>query len=96
MCAVFHPNALNTDFNISTTQSKTVMELAKVIWEKIHHGQLKFSTVSDPSFDYDVQKRIPDVSKASRVLGVTCDTSLSDMLDEVIPWIQRAIDEGQL
>lgn len=94
--AVFHPNALNTDFNISTTQSTTVLELARAIWEKIHRGRLEFSTVSDPSFDYDVQRRIPDVSKAARVLGVTCDTTLSDMLDEVIPWIQRAIDEGRL
>jgi hypothetical protein len=30
------------------------------------------------------------------VLGVSCETSLSSMLDEVIPWIDRAISEGQL
>ena len=29
-------------------------------------------------------------------LGFTAETSLSDMLDEVIPWIRTAIDDGVL
>lgn len=96
VAAVFHPLAMNDDFNISTTKSTTVLELARVIWDKIHQGSSEFATVSDQSFEYDVQKRIPDVSKAARLLGVTCETTLSEMLDEVIPWIRRAIENGQI
>ena len=46
--------------------------------------------------NFDVQRRVPDVSKAKQVLGVSCETTLSDMLDEVIPWIERAIAEERI
>jgi UDP-glucose 4-epimerase len=94
--AVFSPAALNEDFNISTDQSTTVLELAELIWNKIHLGKREFKYVSDPGFDFDVQRRVPDVSKAKQVLGVSCETTLSDMLDEVIPWIERAIADERI
>ncbi len=90
-----HPAAQNEDFNISTAQSTTVLELAELIWKKIK-GNVPFRYVSDKPFEYDVQKRVPDVSKAKRVLGFTCDTSLSAMLDEVIPWVKQQVELGQL
>jgi nucleoside-diphosphate-sugar epimerase len=31
--------------------------------------------------------RSPDVSKAEKLLGFRAETSLSEILDEVIPWI---------
>jgi nucleoside-diphosphate-sugar epimerase len=52
--------------------------------------------VSDPAFEYDVQKRVPDVSKAKQVLGYEASTSLSEMLDEVVPWIAQAIKDGTI
>jgi len=94
--AVFSSAALNEDFNISTDQSTTVLELAELIWNKIHLGKREFKCVSDPGFDFDVQRRVPDVSKAKQVLGVSCETTLSDMLDEVIPWIERAIADERI
>ena len=94
--AVFSDDALNEDFNISTSESTTVLELAEVIWNKIHSGKREFNYVSDPGYDFDVQRRVPDVSKAKRVLGVSCETTLSEMLDEVIPWIERAIAEDRI
>src|SRR6202023_1453376 len=33
--AMAHPNALNTDFNLSTAESTTVIGLAEKIWEKL-------------------------------------------------------------
>ncbi len=30
-----HPDARNDDFNLSTAQSTTVLELAEIIWRKI-------------------------------------------------------------
>ncbi len=90
-----HPAALNQDFNVSTARSTTVAELAEVIWRKIRPG-VPFRFVSDEPFEYDVQKRVPDVSKAKKVLGVSCDTSLETMLDEVIPWIRNQIEIGAM
>jgi len=91
-----HAAALNEDFNISTARSTTVRELAEVIWNKIHKGCKPFSLVSDAAYEYDVQKRIPSVEKAKRMLGVSCDTSLEEMLDEVIPWVEMAVNEGKI
>jgi nucleoside-diphosphate-sugar epimerase len=85
--------AVNEDFNISTAQSTTVMELAKLIWNKID-GSKPFRYVSDPPFKYDVQKRVPCVEKAKRVLGFQATTTLSDALDEIIPWVAKQIKIG--
>ncbi len=91
-----HPSALNQDFNISTAESTTVLELALAIWEKVHKGAKPFSVVSDKPFEYDVQRRVPDVRKAKELLSFEATTSLSSMLDEVIPWIRQEITEGTI
>lgn len=91
--AMEHPAALNDDFNLSTAESTTVLELAEVIWRKIN-GDVPFRYVSDAPFEHDVQKRVPSVDKAREVLGWEATTTLDDMLDEVIPWIRNAVADG--
>jgi nucleoside-diphosphate-sugar epimerase len=91
--ALEHPNALNEDFNISTETSTTVLELAEKIWQRLRPDD-PFSCVSDPPFEYDVQMRVPSVEKAKRMLGVEAPTTLDETLDEVVPWIERAVHEG--
>jgi nucleoside-diphosphate-sugar epimerase len=93
MC-VEHPNALNEDFNLSTPVSTTVIELAELVWAKVHRGAKPFRHVADEPFRYDVQCRIPDVTKARERLGFEATTTLSDILDEVIPWIADQIRLG--
>ncbi|KAL6070062.1 NAD(P)-dependent oxidoreductase [Balamuthia mandrillaris] len=95
MC-IESPAALNQDFNISTATSTTVLELAELVWEKIHGDAKPFRWVSDPPFRYDVQMRVPDCSKAKELLGFEATTSLSDILDELIPWIQQQIKLGNM
>jgi len=85
--------ALNEDFNISTAESTTVLELAELIWSKVNKDK-PFRYVSDKPYPYDVQKRIPDVKKAKQLLGFEAKTKLSDMLDEIIPWIEKQIEQG--
>ena len=88
---VEHPAALNEDFNLSTLVATSVLELAELIWKKLHNETKPFRYVSDPPYEYDVQIRSPDVSKAERVLGFRAETSLSQVLDEVIPWVREQI-----
>lgn len=87
---IFNPKAKNEDFNISTKKPTTVLELAKVIWKKINPNK-PFRYTSDPPFEYDVKKRIPDTRKAKKLLGFEAKTTLDEMLDEVIPWIREQI-----
>ena len=91
-----HPDALNTDFNLSTAAGHSVVELAEVIWRKIKGPGVPLNIVHDEAFEFDVQKRVPDVTKAKEVLGFEATTTLEDMLDEVIPWIENAIGEGTI
>ena len=91
--AVESPAALNEDFNLSTDVSTTVLELAEVIWRKIK-GDEPLRLVSDTPYTYDVRRRVPDVQKARRLLDFEATTSLSEALDEIIPWIQTQIELG--
>ena len=85
--------SINEDFNISTPVSTTVLELAQIIWEKTN-GDKPFKYVSDPPFQYDVQKRVPSTKKAKKILGFETKKSLSDALDEIIPWVKKQIETG--
>jgi UDP-glucose 4-epimerase len=91
-----HPAALNEDFNLSTADSTTVLELAGLIWKKIKGPDVPLRVVHDDPFEHDVQRRVPATDKAKRVLGFEATTSLSAMLDEVIPWIRQAVEAGTL
>ena len=91
-----HPAALNEDFNISTAESTTVTQLAEVIWRKIKGPGVPLRLVSDDPYEHDVQKRVPKVDKAREVLGFEATTTLEEMLDEVIPWITRAVEDGTI
>jgi nucleoside-diphosphate-sugar epimerase len=89
------PEAVNEDFNLSTAESTTVHDLAGLIWEKLRPG-VPFRYVSDEPYPYDVQKRIPDVSKAKRLLGFEATTPLSAILDVVIPWVRQQVEYGNI
>lgn len=88
------PEAVNEDFNLSTAVSTSVIELAELIWNKIHKGTKPFRYTSDTPFKYDVQKRVPSVEKAKDLLGYTANTSLDAILDEVVPWIVEQVRLG--
>jgi UDP-glucose 4-epimerase len=88
--------AINEDFNLSTPQSTTVRELAEVIWHKVHGSGRPLRLVSDPPYEHDVQRRVPDVRKAREVLDFEARTTLDQMLDEVIPWVKEEIEAGRI
>jgi UDP-glucose 4-epimerase len=94
--AMEHPDALGQDFNLSTAESTSVLQLAEVIWRKIKGDGVPLQIINDDPFTYDVRKRVPDVEKAKRILGYEATTSLDQMLDEVIPWITSAVEAGTL
>jgi nucleoside-diphosphate-sugar epimerase len=94
--AMESPAAVNDDFNLSTSRSTTVLELADLIWSRIKGPDVPFRYVCDPAFEHDVQRRIPATEKAKRLLGFEATTTLEQMLDEVIPWIENAISVGSI
>jgi UDP-glucose 4-epimerase len=92
--AMESPRAFNEDFNISTAQSTTVLELAELMWTKIRGSEVPFRWESEPAFEHDVQRRVPDTTKARELLGFEATTTLDEMLDVVVPWVDNAVREG--
>lgn len=89
------PEAVNDEFNISTAESTTVLQLAEMIWKKIK-PKVPFRYTSDAPYPYDVQKRVPNVDKAANQLGFRATTPLSEVLDVVIPWIRQQVEYGNI
>jgi len=85
--------SINEDFNLSTSVSTSVLELAEIIWKKINPDK-PFRYISDKPFKYDVNKRVPSVEKAENLLKFKAETTISTALDEIIPWIKDQIRKG--
>ena len=79
--------SLNEDFNISTPVATSVKELAEVVWNILNPG-MPFSTVSDEAYEYDVQRRIPNTSKAQELLGFEAEVGLEESVREVIEYMR--------
>jgi UDP-glucose 4-epimerase len=94
--AMEHGDALNEDFNLSTAESTTVRHLAELIWRKVKGESVPLRLIHDDPFQHDVQRRVPDTEKAKKMLGFEATTTLDQMLDEVIPWIDAAIKAGTI
>jgi nucleoside-diphosphate-sugar epimerase len=94
-CCIERPEAVNEDFNLSTRESTTVLELAERIWRKLRPG-VPFRYTCDPPYPHDVQKRVPAVEKAARLLGFEAATPLDAVLVLVIPWVRQQLEFGNL
>tara|TARA_R100000664_G_scaffold31141_1_gene44459 strand:- start:14660 stop:15673 length:1014 start_codon:yes stop_codon:yes gene_type:complete len=80
--------AINNDFNISTPQATTVLELARVIWS-ILKPDTEFNYTCETGYKYDVQKRVPDTTKAKEVLGFEAEVGLEESVKEVIDYMVK-------
>jgi len=80
--------AINNDYNISIKTPTTVIELAKLIWKKINPNK-KFNFICEKPFNYDVQKRIPDISKAKKDLKFEAKITLEESINEVIEYMKK-------
>jgi len=87
-----HPKALNEDFNISTVRATPVSELAALVWHHFESSPPAFE--HDEPYTYDVQRRVPDVSKAKQLLDFEAEITLEESVTEVCAWVEQAVKEG--
>ena len=87
-----HPKALNEDFNLSTAKATSVLELSKIIWDKIKPNE-EFNFVCDDPFEHDVQEESRCI-KSQKILNFEAVTTLEDSLDEIIPWVKQQVEKG--
>ncbi len=79
--------AINEAFNISNPQPTSVLELAEKVWKEINPN-IPFNYVSDKPYEYDVQKRIPDVDKAKKLLNFEAQISIEESIKEVLEYMK--------
>ena len=62
--------------------------MAEKIWKIINPNE-PFQYITEQGFEYDVEKRIPDTSKAKNILNFEAKISLDDSINEVIKYMKR-------
>ncbi len=83
--------ALNEDFNISAARELSVAQIAEIIWVACGRDPEKFELERGPSFDVDVVRRWPDVSKASEVIGWKAQIGIDDGIAQTVGWLRETI-----
>jgi UDP-glucose 4-epimerase len=75
-------------FNLGNTEEIRIYDLATLIWGLAAKGEPKYNFVSYRTFGKyeDVERRVPDISKARRILGFEPSTGLKDGLARTIEW----------
>lgn len=81
--------AVNDDYNIATGVETSILELAQMIW-KLHGKKEPIKFKHLPPFKYDVQRRVPDVSKI-KSLGWKPKYTLEEGLKITIDWLRNRI-----
>jgi len=80
--------AENDSFNISSPHGHTVKELASIVYNELYGiSDIQFEYCNP--FEYDVQIRQPDVTKARNILGIECNIPIRESVREVIEWIRN-------
>lgn len=85
--------AINEDFNISTSETTSVKELAIKVWQKIHNCTPEFEYLKP--FENDVQYRQSDTTKAKEILNFEAKIPLDQSIDEVIFFIRKNLKTGE-
>lgn len=89
--ATLAPEGENEDFNISAAEEMTVAEIARVIWEEAGEDPEAFELEHLPSYEVDVVRRWPDVSKAERVLGWKAQTDVRTGIRQTVEWLRERV-----
>ncbi len=85
----------NESFNISNGEEITILELAEKMWNLIAVDK-PFKVKFVKSFKYDVQRRVPSIEKARKLLGWEPKVKFDDGLKEVINWIIEEKKKGNI
>jgi UDP-glucose 4-epimerase len=91
VAAMASPAGLNEDFNISAADERTVADLAEIIWRACGRPAEDFALEHLPSFQVDVVRRWPDVSKAKRLLGWEAQIGIEQGIAQTVGWLREVV-----
>lgn len=79
---------LNQDFNISASRELTVKQIARIVWEACDPPAGDLTLERLPSFELDVERRWPSVTKASELLGWQSSMGVEEGIAQTVRWLQ--------
>jgi UDP-glucose 4-epimerase len=97
--AIVKPEANGEIFNIGSTHEITILELARQIHRLSGNGgepRIRFTpyeSFTGKRYE-DVRRRVPDITRCARVLGVTAQVGLEEGLTRTIEWQRRVMHMG--
>lgn len=87
-----HPKAVGESFNIGSMAETTVGEVVRLVAEltgaQAPAEQVDTRERLGPAYE-DLDRRVPDNTKARSLLGWSCDTSLRDGLARTVEWARE-------
>jgi nucleoside-diphosphate-sugar epimerase len=89
--ATASPKALNEDFNISAARELTVAEIARICWVAAGNDPEELEFEHLESFEVDVVRRWPDVSKAKRLLGWEAQIDVETGIAQTAEWLKEHV-----
>ncbi len=93
--ASLHKEAKNQDFNIGTSKEIKMVDLAQKLWQVIDVKK-PFKVKYIKGFTFDIKRRVPNASKAKKLLGWEPKIKFEDGLKEVIKWLISQRQKGKL
>jgi UDP-glucose 4-epimerase len=82
------PKAENEDFNIGVDKPVSIGALAEKIWKYVGRSE-PFKLEHLPALTHDIQTRVPDTSKAERILGWRPSVDIDEGLQRTIAWLRE-------
>jgi len=87
-----HPEAEGEVFNLGSTEAVTIEELARKVVEMTGSSStinlVPYEQAYEKGFE-DLRRRVPDISKAQRLVGFQPKTSLDELLRQVVKYFQE-------
>lgn len=83
-------NAVGEDFNIGSWRETSIDELALILYG-LCTGRDDLRIKHVPGFVHDIKRRVPDVTKAKRILGWESKIPLEEGLSEVVAWLRNKL-----
>ena len=78
-------------FNIGSSRETTILELARLVKELVGSSSeivhVPYAEAYGPDFE-ETRRRVPDVSKAERILGFRAQVPLEEGLKKTIEWFK--------
>ncbi|MBI3273418.1 MAG: GDP-mannose 4,6-dehydratase [Planctomycetes bacterium] len=89
-------SGVNQVYNIGNTREITILELARMIWRMVRADEPRIELVPYERFGKyeDVLRRLPDITKARRMLGFEPKVALEEGLAKTIAW-HRSRPQGR-